>query len=120
MPITYQRVVLSDGRAAMRVDGLPTSPIYLRVRLLSKEITNPSVGAADLALKIQPYQVTADGAELTAGLAITRTVNGAALAQGLRTLAEERSELLSEALQQMVGWLATKAALASATDELVE
>ena len=65
MALTFSRVALPNEPKAIQVDGLPDSPIYLRVsKGIAMEVPNLSEGVIDRALSAIAQELDANGDEI--------------------------------------------------------
>ena len=110
MAISATKVALGDGKPAIRVDGLPISPAYFRVKRMQIESTNYQEGVAlNVVLKAQAYEVDsagvvvldADSNPIKGGITKTSIV-GDSLASGAVNLQSEWKALAKRALQKLV------------------
>ena len=104
MAIDFVKVTLTDTKKAWRVDGIPDSPLYLRVRLLDKQQLFSDSGIRDISLKAEAYQVDAAGVPTGTVDApdITKTINGGALADGQITMSQQVQDLQQECIKAWV------------------
>ena len=105
MALAFVRVLLADGKVAIRVDGHPSSPMWFRVRLLSKEMVESAANEPpELKVKIEAYQVDSNGAIIPdgAGPVLFRTITAESLALGAQSMQNERVSLSKDAIRKAV------------------
>ena len=60
-------VGLNDSKKALRIDGLPDSPVYMRARIVHRKEFRSDDGGY-IQIKILPYEVDAEGEEILVGI----------------------------------------------------
>jgi hypothetical protein len=111
MGYTTTKIILSDGKPALRMDGLASGVVYLRVRAVSKEMVRNGE-LYDFVVKAQAYVVDPDGAEQPdAGPVVGSTEHGQNAADaGTMTIADLKARLIRQAVRE---YFARRAVLAA-------
>ena len=123
MAATFRREVLTDGKAAIRVDGAPFSPVWFRVKLLDKDLVEGAAGEApELLVKVAAYQVDATGAVILngEGPVVRRFITATSLAMGTVAMTGEKRSIAKEAVMKAARSLADIGTIAQLANELVE
>lgn len=123
MPVTFTRVVLTDGKAAILVGGAPFSPAWFRVRLLDKDIMDKTIGGLpELLVKVEAYRVDAGGV-ITAdgeGPTVRRFITAESLALGAAAMVNERKSIAKEAVKKAARSLVDIGSIAQMPKELID
>lgn len=116
MAYTTTKLNLSDGKPALRVDGLAGEVLYLRVRVLSAQITRNGE-LHDLVVRAQAYRVDSEGVERgDSGPMVGCTEHGqAATDAGVMAVSDLKSRLVRQAVREYLA----KRAVAAAAREFV-
>ncbi len=123
MAVTFTREVLTDGKAAIRVDGAPFSPAWFRVRLLDKSLVEGASGEPpELLVKAAAYRVDAAGLDVVDGQGpiIRRLITAESLAAGGPAMTERRKSIVKEAVRKAARSLADIGTVAQMAKELVD
>lgn len=111
MGYTTTKISLSDGKAALRIDGLAGGIQYLRVRVVSAQVTRNGE-LHDLAVRAQAYPVTSEGLESgEAGPVVGSTEHGQTAGEaGVMAVDDLKSRLVRQAVREYLGKQAVVAA----------
>ncbi len=124
MAVTFVREILTDGKAAIKVNGAPFSPAWFRVRLLDKDLVyGPAgVGSAELMVRAAAYQVDATGATVADGEGpnIRRRITSDSLALGTVSMTNEKKSIARQAIKKATQSLVDIGAIAQMSSELVD
>ena len=121
MPV--KREILSDGKAAIRVDGHPASPLWFRVRLLDKSLRYGASGEPpELLVKVSAYQVDSSGAVIPGGEGpiLRQSITAESLALGAQSMINERKSIAKQAIEKAVRSLVDIGNIAQLPTELVD
>ena len=105
MAVVPVRVVLPDGRAAIRIDGHPGSPLWFRVRLLDKDLRYGASGEPpELLVKVIAYQVDSSGGAILGGEGpvLRRSITAESLALGMQSLTSEKISISRAAIKKAI------------------
>jgi hypothetical protein len=120
MGYTTTKITLTDGKAALRVDGVPGGAQYLRVRVVSAEVTRNGE-LHDLVVKAQGYAVSSDGIESgEVGPVVGSTEHGqTATDAGVMAVKDLKSRLVRQAVREYLAKRAVTAAAQEFAGDLV-
>lgn len=121
--MTFTREVLTDGKAAIRVDGAPFSPVWFRVKLLDKDIIDGAASEPpELLVKVSAYRVDASGLAMAGweGPMVRRTITAESLALGSQAMLNERKSISKHAIKKAIRSIAEIGLVAQLGVELVD
>ena len=123
MAVTFSRVLLPDGKPAIRVDGAPFSPAWFRVRLLDKHLVDGASGEPpELLVKVKAYQVDSVGVVVADGEGpiVRRLITAASLAAGTPAMMERRKSIVKEAVKKAARSLVDMGTVVQISREMVD